>query len=177
LNICTHNSLLQIIIVPSLISTLYSSLVTHTLVFSVLQSLLVVYTLQFTCYTHSSVLSLTVSTSRFPVMDLSNRDSCASVLTSLLSSEYPTTELLLQTVMVVTSRHGPCRKHRFQQFLYCCAWTRCHENLFISRLLPGNGCTRYSIVSISQAFAVSLYAVYLFCNYNQFIQLSFNNFN
>jgi hypothetical protein len=35
-------------------------------------------------------------TSRFPVMNLSNGDSSVSVLISLLSGEYPTTELLFQ---------------------------------------------------------------------------------
>jgi hypothetical protein len=49
-------------------------------------------------------------TSRFPVTDLNNGDFSASVLTSLLTGEYPTTELLLQTFLV-TSRHGPLRKH------------------------------------------------------------------
>jgi hypothetical protein len=35
-------------------------------------------------------------TSRFLIMDLNTGDSSASVLTSLLSGKYPTTELLLQ---------------------------------------------------------------------------------
>jgi hypothetical protein len=60
-------------------------------------------------------------TSRFPVTHLSSGDSSVSVLTSLLSGEYPTTELLLQTVLVITFRLGPFRERRFQQFFYCSA--------------------------------------------------------
>jgi hypothetical protein len=45
-------------------------------------------------------------TSRFPVMDLNNRDSSASVLTSLLSSEYPTIAKLLQ---LTNSQARSCR--------------------------------------------------------------------
>jgi hypothetical protein len=100
-------------------------------------------------------------TSRFLVTDLNNGDTSASVLTSLLSGKYPTTELLLQLtnpqaggrhtptsyssqielqtlLSVITSRHGLRRKHRFQQFLYCCAWAR-RGNLFVSLSLPVNG--------------------------------------
>jgi hypothetical protein len=110
-------------------------------------------------------------------MDLNNADSCVSVLTLLLSGEYPTTERLLQIVLVITSWHRPHRKRNFQQFLYCCAWTGCHGNLCVSQALRGNRCTRYSIASISEAVAVTLYAVYLLCNYNQCIQLRFSNLN
>jgi hypothetical protein len=42
--------------------------------------------------------------SRFPVTDL-NGDSSVSMLTSLLSAQYPTTEVLLQTALVMTFRH------------------------------------------------------------------------
>jgi hypothetical protein len=39
----------------------------------------------------------------------------------------------------VTRRHGPRREHRFQQLLYCCAWTRWGGNLFVSRSLLVTG--------------------------------------
>jgi hypothetical protein len=45
-------------------------------------------------------------TSRFPVTDLNDGDSSASVLTSLLSGEYPTTEVLLQLTNSLAG--GPC---------------------------------------------------------------------
>jgi hypothetical protein len=51
------------------------------------------HTLQIT--TAHAKSSQSAFTSCFPVMDLNNGDFSASVLTSLLSSEYPTTELLL----------------------------------------------------------------------------------
>jgi hypothetical protein len=40
---------------------------------------------------------------------------------------------------------GPRRKHLFQHFLCCCARTRRHGNLFVSRSLPSNGSTCYSV--------------------------------
>jgi hypothetical protein len=114
-------------------------------------------------------------TSRFPVIDLNNGDSSASVLTSLLSGEYPTTELLLQLTNSQASGHltpascsslhrltynwlqlgwcpryiipwhGHRRKHRFQHLLYCCAWIRCHGNLLLSESLLSNWSTHYNI--------------------------------
>jgi hypothetical protein len=69
------------------------------------------HTLQST--TTCNKFSQSAFTSRFPATDLNNGDSLATVLSSLLSSEYPTTELLLQTVLVLTSRYAPLRKHRF----------------------------------------------------------------
>jgi hypothetical protein len=44
-------------------------------------------------------------TSRFPVTDLNSGDSLASVLTSLLSGEYPTTALLFQLTNSQTGGH------------------------------------------------------------------------
>jgi hypothetical protein len=70
-------------------------------------------------------------TSRFLVTDLNNGDSSASVLTSLLSGEYPTTEFIVTIVLNITSRHGPRRKHCLQHFLYCCVWIRCRGNMFV----------------------------------------------
>jgi hypothetical protein len=50
-------------------------------------------------------------TSRFQITDLNNGDSSASVLTSLLSDAYLTTEPIAPTVPVITSRYGPHTKH------------------------------------------------------------------
>jgi hypothetical protein len=44
----------------------------------------------------------------------------------------------------ITSWHGSLRKHRFQQFLYCCVWTLCRRNLSVSPSLPSNGYRRYN---------------------------------
>jgi hypothetical protein len=43
------------------------------------------------------------------------------------------------------SWHTPRRKHRFQQFHYCSAGTRCHGNLFVSWSLSNNESTKYNI--------------------------------
>jgi hypothetical protein len=63
------------------------------------------------------------STNRFPVTDHKNGDSLPSVLTSLLSGEYATNELNHNLDSLITSWHGPRRKHYLQHFLSCCAWT------------------------------------------------------
>jgi hypothetical protein len=39
---------------------------------------------------------------------------------------------------VTTPLYGPSRKHRFQQYLYCCMRIRCHGNVF-TEPLPRNG--------------------------------------
>jgi hypothetical protein len=55
--------------------------------------------------------------------------------------------LTSKLVSVIISWHKPCRKHHFQQFLYCCVWTPC-GNLFVLWSLPTNGSTRYIITPI-----------------------------
>jgi hypothetical protein len=42
-------------------------------------------------------------------------------------------------VPLIIPWHGPCRKHRFQQFLYCCAMIHCRGDTFAKALLS-NGC-------------------------------------
>jgi hypothetical protein len=42
----------------------------------------------------------------------------------------------------ITPWHGPRIKHRFQQFFYFCARTRCSGHLFVSLSLPSNGSTK-----------------------------------
>jgi hypothetical protein len=49
-------------------------------------------------------------------------------------------------VLLITSLHGPSRKHRFQQYLYRCMSVRCRGNVF-TEPLPINGSTRYNIYS------------------------------
>jgi hypothetical protein len=99
--------------------------------------------------------SESASTSRFLVTYLNNGDSSASVLTSLLSGEYPTAELFLQTlrsVLVIISRHGPLRKHRVSLLKFnCCLLRICClaasvVSLFVSRSLPNNGLTCYKTI-------------------------------
>jgi hypothetical protein len=55
----------------------------------------------------------------------------------------------------MTSRHGPGRKHRFEQFLYCCASTR-RGNLLVSWSLPSNASTRYNTFKCSSSVADEL---------------------
>jgi hypothetical protein len=43
------------------------------------------------------------------------------------------------------------RKHRFQQYLYCCMHIHCHGNVF-TKLLPRNGSTRYTALSLRLAY-------------------------
>jgi hypothetical protein len=38
---------------------------------------------------------------------------------------------LAPVVLLITSRHGPRRKHRFRQYLYCCVWIHCRGNMFV----------------------------------------------
>jgi hypothetical protein len=114
-------------------------------------------------------------TSRFLVTYLNNGHSSASVLTSFLFGEYPTTviplnysaissqpplqnstELSAPTVMVINSRHGPHRKHSSSIISFVsvaagtCLPSCCPETALvyspISRSLHSNGCTRYNII-------------------------------
>jgi hypothetical protein len=41
-------------------------------------------------------------------------------------------------LFVITTLHGPNRKHRSQNFFYCFSHVRCHGNLF-TETLPSNG--------------------------------------
>jgi hypothetical protein len=68
--------------------TTYNTRLVTTLNYSAIANL---HTLQIT--TAHTEHSQSASTSRFPVMDLNNGDSSASVFASLLSGEYPTTQL------------------------------------------------------------------------------------
>jgi hypothetical protein len=64
---------------------------------------------------------------------------------SLLAGHRLTTELTSKLVPLIAPWHGPCRKHRFQQFLYCCVQTHCHGILSVSPSLPSNESTHYNI--------------------------------
>jgi hypothetical protein len=41
-----------------------------------------------------------------------------------------TTHLIVPILFLITPRHGPSRKLRFQQFLYCFASIRCYERVY-----------------------------------------------
>jgi hypothetical protein len=49
----------------------------------------------------------------------------------------------------ITPSHGPHRKHRFQQFLYCCACNVGVRTCLFVKSLPSNGSTRYNTVKSS----------------------------
>jgi hypothetical protein len=51
---------------------------------------------------------------------------------------------LLASVVLITPLHGPSRKHRFEQYIYCCMYICCSGNVF-TELLPINSSTRYII--------------------------------
>jgi hypothetical protein len=89
-------------------------------------------------------------TSRFLVTDLNNRDSSASALTSLLSGEYPTTELTLTLSLDynISSRTEYKTPPPLLRVDSMCLPSRCPETCLvyppISRSLHSNGSTRYN---------------------------------
>jgi hypothetical protein len=114
-----------------------------------------VHTLQIAT-SHAKSFQSAVLTSPSLVTSSNNGDSSASALSSLpdgsqllrlslIFTDSLTNDVTSKLVSVITSRHGPRRKHRFQQFLYSCAQTRCPGNLFVSRSLPTIGSTSYNI--------------------------------
>jgi hypothetical protein len=54
-------------------------------------------------------------------------------------------------VLLIIILHGPSRKHRFQQYLYCCMRVRCSGNVF-TEPLPSNGSTLYNIFTGEYVF-------------------------
>jgi hypothetical protein len=52
------------------------------------------------------------------------------------------------SVFLITPLHGPSRKHRFQQYFYCCMRIRCRGNVFTEPLFR-NGSTLYSVFNVS----------------------------
>jgi hypothetical protein len=134
----------QVIITLSLISKLYRSL-QHTLSHLSLLSLVVFWQRILTV----EILQLLCSR-RYCPANIPQMHCCSSWLTpglaaishqppSLLFTDWLNNGLTSKLVSVIISRHG---NRRFQQLLYCCAWTR-HGNLFVSRALPSNGSTSY----------------------------------
>jgi fumarate reductase subunit D len=95
-------------------------------------------------------------TIRSLVMVSNSGDSSASALTPLPSllcastksslHRLPYNSIQLGWCPCITPWHGPCRKYRFQQFPYCCSWTYCRGNPFVSWSLPSNGSTLYNII-------------------------------
>jgi hypothetical protein len=71
---------------------------------------------------------------------------------STAPTKYLYNQLTSKLVSVITSQHGPRRKHRFKEFSYCCAWTRCRGNLFVSWSLSSNGSACCIAPSLRQFF-------------------------
>jgi hypothetical protein len=67
--------------------------------------------------------------------------SYGGVFRPLLHTWFPPT--LTSIVLLITPLHGPSRKRRFQQYLYCCMSIRCRGNMF-TEPLPRNGSIRYN---------------------------------
>jgi hypothetical protein len=100
------------------------------------------HTLQITT-AHNKPQSLIVFPSRCLVTALKNGDSSVTVLTSLLSDEYPTTELIAPTGLVI-SPHGPHRKNRSSTVALVsvaariCLLSRCPKKVVFIDLSPGH---------------------------------------
>jgi hypothetical protein len=54
-------------------------------------------------------------------------------------------------VLLITPSHGPSRKHRLQQYLYCCMRICCRGNVFIG-LSPRKGSTRNVLKTAQRRF-------------------------
>jgi hypothetical protein len=65
----------------------------------------------------------------------------------ILCSLFIALPLLASIVLLRRPLHGPTRKHRFKQYLYCCIRIHCRGNMF-TEPLARNGCTRYNILII-----------------------------
>jgi hypothetical protein len=124
----TYNSWLRLFIAPSLISTLY------------IENVL-------------SLFNLLCLHQLFPDNGFYQWwffSFCSHFITSTAPTKsslhrLPYNWLTFKLASVIKSRHGPRRKHCFQQFLYCCTWTCCRGNLFVSWSLPSKGSTCYNI--------------------------------
>jgi hypothetical protein len=55
--------------------------------------------------------------------------------------------ILASIVLLITLLHGPRRKYRFQQYLYCCMRIRCRRNLF-TEPLPRNGSGIFAFLAV-----------------------------
>jgi hypothetical protein len=84
---------------------------------------------------HAKPQSFILFPSRCLVTALNNGDSSASVLTPLPFGLLLTTELIAPAVLVITSRHGPHRKHPVLLLLLSCPLP---QNVF-TEPLPRNG--------------------------------------
>jgi hypothetical protein len=125
----THDSELQAITAPPLISTFYKSQ-QHPL--SLFQP---------------AVSSQTVPCHRLLTVEILQLHALKSSLSggSLPTASFPhrlpyRTDLVAPLVFLITPFHGPSRKHRFQQYLYCCMCMRCCGKVFIEPL-PRNKCS------------------------------------
>jgi hypothetical protein len=58
--------------------------------------------------------------------------------------------------------HGPKRKHRFQQNLYCCMRIHCRGNVF-TKPLPRNGTGTYAYLAVYTLYTLQYYMFYYYC--------------
>jgi hypothetical protein len=121
----TRDLELQAIIAPSLISTLYKS-----------------------SQHQPAMSSPAVPWQRLLTVEILQLHTLKSSLhgASLLTASFPhrlsyRTNSVAPIIFLITSLHGPIRKHRFQQYLHCCIRIRCSVNVF-TETLP-----RISVVS------------------------------
>jgi hypothetical protein len=65
-------------------------------------------------------------------------------------------------ILLITSLHGPSKKHRLQQYLNCCMSIRCHGNAF-TEPLPRNGSGIFAfleVVELQRLYTLQYYYYY-----------------
>jgi hypothetical protein len=63
----------------------------------------------------------------------------------------------------ITTWQQSRRKHCFQQFICCCAFTHCRGNLFVSWSLPSNRSTLYNRIVVPIVIFVDIYSELQYC--------------
>jgi hypothetical protein len=83
----------------------------------------------------------------------------------------------VEFVLPITYWHQLHRKHRFQQFLYCCMWICCCRNTSVLLSLPSNRSTRCSMLLVYLHFIQVWLCItsYLNVDYSKKLQLHHNN--
>jgi hypothetical protein len=75
------------------------------------------------------------------------------------------TDLVGPIAFLTTPRHGPSRKHRFQQYLYCCMSIRWCGKVF-TEPLHKNGCSTFAYLSVVASNGYTLYNNLSHCKAN-----------
>jgi hypothetical protein len=88
-----------------------------------------------------SITACSAFTRRFQVTVSNNGYSSASILPKW---RLPSNWTILTSIVLITPLHGPRRKHRFQQYLYCYIRFPCRVYVF-TEPMPRNGSTGYDI--------------------------------